>query len=326
MLVSRHRVVLTLALALVPAAVALGGTQERMPARIVILSRGAPPEDHIQAFREGLQELGHLEGQTYTIEPRYSGVSTARLRELAAEVPRSKPDIIFASHGEAAAAAKRASSSIPIVFTSVDPIALGLITSFARPSGHATGVATPQVDLSAKGVQLLRDAFPALKRVAVLFIPESRGSLSPLDGFKTAVTTMKVEILPVAVPSEVDLETAFETPARQRAGAITQIGAQFFRGQRARMVAFAARHRISAIYDDPAFVEEGGLMSYRSDRRLIYRRAAAYVDKILKGAKPADLPVEQPTKFELVINLKTAKALGLTIPQSLLSRADEVIQ
>jgi putative tryptophan/tyrosine transport system substrate-binding protein len=293
-------------------------------AHIGILSRSEPQP--IEAFRDGLRNLGHIEGKTYTIEPRYGEGRTARLQELALDLARSQVDVIFAPHGAAAAAAKFAAPTIPVVFISADPIADGLVASFNRPGGNLTGFAAPLADLASKWLELLREALPGVRRVAVLFIPDVRGSLAQLDSVKAAARVMKVEILPVAVRSESDLEMAFANAKQQRAGAITQISSPLFGSHRVQMVALAAKHRLPAIYDDRNFTEVGGLMSYGPDLGLVFRRAATYVDKILKGAKPSDLPVEQPTKFELVINLKTAKALGLTIPQSLLLRADQIIE
>jgi putative ABC transport system substrate-binding protein len=235
-------------------------------------------------------------------------------------------DVIFAPHGAAAAAAKKATPGIPVVFISADPVADGLVTSLGRPGGNLTGISNPVEDLASKWVELLRDALPGVRRVAALSIPESRGSLASVDGFRAAATAMKLDLLPLPVRSEGDLDAAFATAARERAEAITHIASPLFASQRVLMVTLAARYRLPAIYDTRGFVEAGGLMSYGPDIGLQFRRAAGYVDKILKGAKPADLPVEQPTKFELVVNLKTAKALGLTIPPSVLARADEVIE
>jgi putative ABC transport system substrate-binding protein len=309
-------------LALVAAPLA-GDAQSGRVSRIGILARGAPDVRSFAAFHDALQERGQVEGQTYVLEPRYSEGSTERLRELASDLVRSHVDVIFAPHGAAAAAAKAVAPAIPVVFIAQDPIADGLVTTYSRPGGHLTGFAVPLEALATKWMEILRETIAALSRVAVIYIPDSRGSLAQLDGFKGAAAALALEILPLPVRGERDIETAFTTAARQRVGAITQIASPFF--QASRMVELAARHRLPAIYDTRGFVEAGGLMSYGADVNLVFRQAAIYVDKILKGAKPADLPVEQPTKFELVINLKTAKALGLTIPQSVLLRADEVI-
>ncbi len=298
--------------------------QPAKPARIGVLSVGFPPE--AEAFREGLRDLGHVEGRTYVIEARdAASTSYAQLLELASDLARSQVDIMFAI-GRAAAAAKTAAPGVPVVFLSTDPISEGLVASFNRPGGNRTGIAIPWEDLASKWVELLRDVWPRVQRVAVLFITEAPGSLAQLDAFRAAAAVKKVEVLAVAVRSASDLEPAFATAARQRAGAIAQVASPLFDSERPRMVALAARYRLPTIYYARAWVEAGGLMSYGPDLRLIFRRAAVYVDRILKGANPADLPVERPTKFDLVINLKTAKALGLTFPQSVLVRADEVVQ
>ena len=315
--------VVIVVLALLVGTVAGGAAQGTTPARIVVLSRSAPD---VQPLHEGLRELGHIEGRSYTVERRHADGSDARLRELAAEVVRGKPDIIYAPHGAAAVAAKGATSSIPIVFFSIDPVADGLVATLARPGGNATGVTAPTVDLTGKQMQLLREAVPALKKVAVLFIPDSPRSLELLDGYKRAGTAVRVDVLPIAVRRDVDFDAAFDTVRRARAEAITHIHTPLFRTNQAQIIAFAMQRRIPSVSHSDDFVREGGFMSYGIAARFGVRRAAVFVDKILKGARPADLPVEQPTKFEFAINLKTAKALGLTVAPSVIARADYVIQ
>lgn len=327
MIVCRRRIVSSVALATIGAPVGLGFAQEQKPARIVILSRSAYPEHELQAFREGLRDLGHVEGRTYVIELRDAGGDArdndARLGQLAVEMARSKPDVIFAAQGQAAQAAKAATSTIPIVFSTPNPVNEGLVESFARPGGNATGVASP---LNDKRLELLREAYPALKRVAFLFIPDSIGGLSQLEGFKAAADGMRIELLPIAVRTEAELGPAIEAAAQLRAEGLTHHSSPFFRSQARQIAALAAMYRLPTISDDSNTVESGGLMSYGIDWRARARRIAGYVDRILKGANPGDLPIEQPTHFELWINLRTARALGLTIPPALLARADRIIE
>jgi putative ABC transport system substrate-binding protein len=276
----------------------------------------------VRSLREGLQELGHSEGQTYTIEERSAEGKLERLPELAADLAQSRVDLIV-SYSQGARAAKEVAPTIPLVFFAVDPVAEGLVASFSRPGGNMTGFAFPWKDLASKWAELLRDTFPGIRRVAYLFInPQT----PQLPWFQAAAAVLKLDVLPLRVHGEADLEAAFAAAARQRAQAIIEAPSPFFEGQRPRMIALATRYRLAALYYQRVFVDAGGLMSYGPDVRLIWRRAAVYVDRILKGTRPGDLPIEQPTRYELVINLKTAKALDLTIPQSVLLRADGIIQ
>ena len=319
----RRRVLAALALASLgaPAAVA----QEKKPARIVVLSRSEFPAGAGQALRAALRDLGQVEGRTYVFEIRHAGGDNARLRELAVEVARSKPDIILAAHGQAAIFAKAATSSIPIVFSAVDPVAEGLVASLARPGGNATGVAAPQNELGTKRLELLRDALPALKLVAVLHT-QAPGSLSQVEFLKVAAMRMKIEILPVPVHGDAEIGPAIERAVQQRAQAIMHIAAPLFGIQKDLIIALAAKHRIPVIADYRAFVEAGGLMAYGPKSGQGTVSMASLIDRILKGARPADLAVEQPRDFEFQINARTARALGITIPGSVLMRADRVIE
>jgi putative tryptophan/tyrosine transport system substrate-binding protein len=280
-----------------------------------------------EAFRQGLRELGYVEGQNIVIEYRSAEGKDERLPGLAAELVRLKVDVIVAASPPATEAAKQATSTIPIVFTvSGDPVAEGFVASLARPGGNLTGLATISPELVGKQLEMLKGVAPKVTRVAVLQNP-STGlhpvALRQAEGAARALG-VQLQILEARTPSEID--AAFAAMSSRRAGGVLVLRDAMFRAQRTQIAALAAKSRLPAVYGFREQAEAGGLMAYGASVPHMFRRAATYVDKILKGAKPADLPVEQPTKFELVINLKTAKALGLTIPPSLLGQADQVIQ
>lgn len=282
-----------------------------------------------EAFLDGLAKLGYVEDRNLVIEWRSSEGDVERLPALAAELVRSKVDLIVATSLQPARAASAATKTIPIVFVvTADPVSQGLVANLARPGGNITGLATyvPE-EISERVLQLLREATVKVSRLAVLMNaanPVHRDLMS--QAFPSAAQRAGVTLLQLDVQSLRDLQRAFDTGVRERADALYVLDDVFTFVHRARIVALAAKHRLPAIYPSRGAVQAGGLMSYGPQLRDLFRRAAAYVDKILKGAKPEDLPVEQPTKFELAINLKTAKALGLAIPPSLLRRANEVIQ
>jgi len=279
------------------------------------------------AFRQGLRELGYVAGQNIAIEHRAPEWKYERLPGLAAELVRLKVDVIVAASPPATEAAKQATSTIPIVFTvSGDPVAEGFVASLARPGGNLTGLATISPELVGKQLEMLKTVAPKISRVAVLQNPSQQSHLSAVRQAEDAARALGVQlqVLKARTPSEI--EAAFAAMRSQRAGGVLVLRDAVFRAHRAQIVALAAKGRLPAVYGLREEVEAGGLMAYGASVPQLFRRAAIYVDKILKGAKPADLPVEQPTKFELVINMKTAKALGLTIPQSILVRADEIIQ
>ena len=292
-------------------------------ARIGLLGDVPPFLD--EAFRQGLRELGYIEGQNIVIEHRSPEWKYERLPGLAADLVRLKVDVIVAASPAATKAAKHATSTIPIVFTvSGDPVAEGFVASLARPGGNITGLATISPDLVGKQLEMLKGIAPMVSRVAVLQNPNThRGVLRQAEGSARGLG-VQLHILEARTPSEI--ETAFATMSSQRMEGILVLRDAVFRAQRTQITALAAKNRLPAVYGLREEAEAGGLIAYGASVPQLYRRAAAYVDKILKGAKPGDLPIEQPTKFELVINLKTAKALGLTIPQSLLQRADQVIE
>ena len=292
--------------------------------RIGYLRRPSPIPADLEAFRQGLRELGYVEGQNIAIEQRYADGVLGRLPALAAELIRLPVDVLVVDGSPTVTAAQAATMAIPIVFTLVsDPVTSGFVASLARPGGNITGLSNNSNELSPKRLQLLKEAVPAASRIAVLHNPDNRG-VSSLSALQAAVSPLTVQVVEARSPNE--WVSAFAAMDKGRADAITVLADATFVSQRPRLVALTLEHRLPAIFAEREFAEAGGLMAYGPSTQGSFRRAAAYVDKILKGAKPADLPVELPTKFELVINLKTAKALGLTIPQSLLLRADEVIE
>jgi len=284
----------------------------------------------LEAFRQGLRDLGYVEGRTVVIEYRDAEGKLERLPALAAELVALKVDVIVVTSTPAALAAKQATRTIPIVLAFVaDPVGSGLVTSLARPGGNVTGLSMFALELVGKRLELLTQAVPGVSRVAALWHPGDYGERTEQDMLKeadVAARALGVRLQVVEARGPEDFDRAFSDMTRARAGAVTVQSTNIFLSERRRLVDLAAKNRLPAMYLAREFVDAGGLMSYAANVADLFRRAATYVDKILKGTKPADLPVEQPTKFELVINLKTAKALGLTIPPSLLGRADEVIQ
>jgi len=291
---------------------------------------GSPPAvgaPYLEAFRQGLRELGYVEGQNIAIEYRWAGGKYERLPALAAELVRLKVDVLVTSAPPVPLAAKQATSTIPIVFTSAaDPVAAGPVASLARPGGNITGLADMDLEVVGKHLELLREVAPKVSRVAVLRNPDNRGHAITLRQTESAARALGVQLRVLEARTPAEIDAAFAAMRSQQAGGVLVLRDAFFFVQRTQIVALAAKHGLPAVYGWRQDAEAGGLMAYGASLPQMWRRAATYVDKILKGAKPADLPVEQPTKFELVINLKTAKTLGLTIPQSLLQRADEVIQ
>jgi putative ABC transport system substrate-binding protein len=282
-----------------------------------------------EAFLRGLRGLGYVEGRNVVIEYRDAEGKPERLPALAAELVALKVDVIVAPPTLAALAAKQATKTLPIVFAVADPVGSGLVTSLGRPGGNVTGLSQLAPELVGKCLELLTQAVPGVSRVAVLWEPGAFGGRTEKDMLKAADgagRALGVRLQFVEVRGPADIDRAFSDMTRARAGALTVLPSGMFNNERRRVVDLATKDRLPAVYSWREFVDAGGLMSYGVDLADLWRRAATYVDKILKGAKPADLPVEQPTKFEFVINLKTAKALGLTIPPSVLGRADQIIQ
>jgi putative ABC transport system substrate-binding protein len=280
-----------------------------------------------EGFFQGMRELGYVEGQNILVEGRWYGERTDRLPALAAELVRLKVDVIVAGAAPAPEAAQRATSMIPIVMANHnDPVGSGLVVSLARPGRNVTGLSTIAPELVGKRLQLLKEAVPGISRVAVLWNPTVTTQALELREAKVAAESLKVQLQLLEARAPSDFAAAFSAMTKGRAGGVLILNSSMFYAERTRIAEIAAQSRVPAIYAVKEFAEAGGLMTYGINLHENFRRAATYVDKILKGAKPADLPVEQPTKFELVINLKTAKALGLTLPPALLQRADEVIQ
>ena len=285
-------------------------------------------ETRYRGFQQGLRELSYVEGQNIAIEFRSADGSLERLRDLADELVRLQVDVIVAGSTVGAEASKRATSTIPIVMANVgDPLGTGLVASLARPGGNITGLTTMGEELSGKRLELIREVVPRLQRLAVLWNQHNPGGVASLKELKTAAQSVGVNLRSLAVrPPVPEIDKAFGTAKKWRADALIALDDSLILSNRTRIIALAARYRLPSVYGYREFPNAGGLMAYGPNRYEMYRRAATYVDKILKGAKPADLPVEQPTRFELVINLKTAKSLGLIIPQSVLIRVDQVIQ
>ena len=320
----------TLGLGLLAVPLAAGAQQAGRVPQIGFLtvpsrSNRAP---NLDAFLQGLRELGWVEGQNIVIESRWAEGRADRLPDLAAELVRLKVDVILAAGTAVAVAAKNATSTIPIVVpTMSDPVGLGLVASLARPGGNVTGLSYSfGREIFSKQLELLKETVPKVRRVAILANPANPSHAGAIRDMKVAARSLGVQLQLLEARGLNEFDGAFAAMARERAGALLVVSDPVFDFHRTRLADLAAKSRLPAMYGLRTPTEVGGLMSYGVDIRDHFRRAATYVDKILKGTKPADLPVQQPTKFEMVINLKTAKALGLTIPQSLLLRADEVIQ
>jgi putative tryptophan/tyrosine transport system substrate-binding protein len=296
--------------------------------KIAFLSASSPINATVEAFRQGLRDLGYIEGRNIVIEYRWAEGRFDRLPALAAELLRLGVTVIVAGNTPAALAAKKATSTIPIILvTSGDPVGSGLAASLARPGGNVTGLSlTPTPAISGKQLELLKEAFPSITHVAVLANPANPPTAGLLKEIELAAQSLGLRLRVVQVQEPKEFGDAFATMKNERVPALLVIADPLVADNRDRIVAFAATNRLPAIYPYRLFVDAGGLMSYGADSSDLYRRAATYVDRILKGAKPAELPIEQPTKFELVINMRTARALGLSIPRQLLVRADRVIE
>jgi putative tryptophan/tyrosine transport system substrate-binding protein len=298
--------------------------------RVGYLSSGSPSDParqrRFEAFRHGLLDLGHVEGRNVALEPRWAGAYD-EYPALAAELIRLKADVIVALGGSATQAVQQATRTIPIVMSVViDPVGSGLVVSLARPGGNVTGTSMMAPDLVGKQLEVLKDVVANVSRVAVLWNPANPGSAPQLRQAEAAAGALGVGLQPFEARTPQQIDNAFAAMTKEKTGALLILVDAIFTNQVKRIARLAAEKHLPSIYGQREYAEAGGLMVYSSDPLDLERRAAIFVDKILKGAKPADLPVEQPTKFELVINLKTAKALGLTIPPSLLQRADELIQ
>jgi putative tryptophan/tyrosine transport system substrate-binding protein len=327
-MMDRRRFVLTSLAGAFAAPLAAGAQQAREVPRVGFLfygSAGLSPE--LDAFRQGLNELGYIEGQNVAVEYRFASGRLERLQEVATQLVALRPSVIVAPGTPAAVAAKQATGMIPIVFAGVaDAVGAGLVANFARPTANITGLTSNSVQLGGKRLELLKSVVPKASRVAVLYNPGDRSNVLTSNELQESAPTLGLTLKRLEVRRPGEFESAFAAMSRWRTDALFGAAGLLTTGHRQALVNLAARTRIPAIWGERQFVESGGLMSYSADFYDQIRRAAAYVDKILRGSRPGDLPVEQPTKFELVINLKTAKALGLTIPPSLLARADQVIE
>ncbi|HEY7677227.1 MAG TPA: ABC transporter substrate-binding protein [Candidatus Methylomirabilis sp.] len=330
MIGSRALPLVPLLLALVAGPPVAGAGQPAKVPRIGFLSprsSAAQTGPLLNAFRQGLREAGYVEGQNIAIEYRWADGNLDRVAQQAVDLVRLQVDVIVADVGPAIEAAKRASNTVPIVFAdSADPVGTGQVASLARPGGNVTGMSSLGADLMGKRLQFLQETVPNVARVAILYSPRWLGSAMGAKEARAAAPALGLTVLPVAVHPPYDLDRAFDAMAKGRADALVSFGGPFDSAQQKRIVELAARKRLPAIYTWPEFARAGGLMAYGPNFPEMYRRAAAFVAKILKGAKPADIPVEQPTKFDLVINLKAAEALGLTFPQGVLIQATEVIR
>jgi putative ABC transport system substrate-binding protein len=302
------------------------GQQAGSVPRVGLLTDGADPQ-RIRSFREGLRQLGYVEGHSIIIGVWSAEGKSERLPDLATDLVRRKATIIVATGSETIRAAQHATTTIPIVMALAgDPVGSGFVTSLARPGGNITGLSILAEGIYAKRLQLVREAVPGVKRVAVLWRRANPSHQLILKELEDAALALGMLLHLVEASDPAELTAAFSGIAKARVGAVLVLGDNMFEDQRRRIVDLVWRTRLPAMYFAKSLVELGGLMSYGPDQNDLFRRAAYFVDKILKGEKPGDLPIQQPTKFELVINLKTAKALGLTIPQTLLQRADQVIQ
>jgi ABC-type uncharacterized transport system substrate-binding protein len=325
-------VIFAVSLTLAPLSMAAAQPPEKVH-RVGYLNPGSPSDPlrarRLEALRESLRELGYVEGQNIAIESRWAEDKYERYPGLAADLVRLKVDVIVAVTGGATQAARQATRTIPIVMSIVnDPVGSGFVASLARPGGNVTGISIMASDLVGKQLGLLKEVVPKVSRVALLRNPANPASASNLREAETAARALgvRLQILDARNPQEID--SAFAAMTRERAGALLILGDALFGSQRKQIAELAEKRRLPSILAQGSreYAEAGGLMVYSANMIDLERRAAIYVDKILKGAKPADLPAEQPAKFELIINLRTAKALGLTIPQTFLQRADQVIE
>ena len=295
--------------------------------RIGLLSPELPPPGLVEGLRERLSELGYVEGKTYVLESRTAGGNDERLGVLADDLVRSRVDVIVAVNTPAALAAKKATRKIPIVITRVaDPVRSGLVSSLSQPGGNITGITFLPDELAGKRLQLLKEAMPGIARVAALWLASNSGAEISVIAMEAASAQLGLKLVRRPVQARDDMARVLQLAAQDRAEAIIVVDDAFITQHRALLVGLAAKHSLAIASLFPPMAEAGGLMAYGPNASVLYRRAADYVDRILKGADPASLPIEQPTKFHLAINLKTAKALGLTIPPSLLLRADQVIE
>jgi putative ABC transport system substrate-binding protein len=323
---NRKIVICLLTTALLSIAPFVEAQQPKKVPRVGFLEGASISESQgLDPFRQGLRELGYVDGQNIIVEVRSMEGKPDRIPDLVAELLRRKVDIIVTPVTAGAQAAKKATPTIPIVVVVGDPVGSGLVTSLARPSGNVTGLSA-FAELAGKRLEILKETLPNVSRVAVFWNPTNAPMQVQFRDTEAAAGVLGVKLQSLEIRDPDDLAGAFKAATRESAGAMIALRSPMFVNHRKRFLKLAEDNRLPAMYDDRNFVEPGGLMSYGTDRADLFRRAATYVDKILRGTKPADLPVEQPTKFELVINLKAAKQIGLTIPPNVLARADRVIK
>ena len=298
------------------------------PYRIGFLWHGPDEfEDALEAFRDGLRELGYVEGRNITIEYRWAQSIPNRMREMAEELVRLKVDVIMAPSSIYTDAAKRATSTIPIVFIShADPLGTGHVNSLSRPGGNVTGLSLMMTETNVKGLELFKEAIPTLSHIAVIFDPATPSHTPGLKAIQIARPSLGLKVLPVPVRSVTEFEGAFSTIVRERADSVLVLSTPLFIASAKLLAELAMKHKLPSLFGPRHHVEAGGLMSFSPERADLWRRGAVFVDRILKGANPADLPVQQPIKFDLAINLKTAKSIGVTIPEGFVLRADKVIE
>jgi putative ABC transport system substrate-binding protein len=293
-----------------------------------VVGAPSPPGPNVEAFRRGLRELGYVDGENIMIEFRYAEGKPDRIPSLVAELVQLKVDVLVSGDDPTIRVAKQATKTIPIVMViNQDPVATGLVDSLARPGGNITGISRLTRELGGKRLELLKEVVPGTTRVGILWDPSSEGSKISFNEYQAAARVLKIQVQSLDVRGpDPDLDGAFRLAVKGRANALVAVVGALLNRYRKQIPNHAIKHRLPSMYESSLWIEPGGLLSYSTNDEESFRRAATYVDKILKGTKPADLPVEQPTKFELVINLKTAKQIGLTIPQSVLFRADKVIK
>jgi putative ABC transport system substrate-binding protein len=326
---NRRKLVIALGAGALTAPLAAEAQQAGQVSRIGYLSSGSPSNEKPRddAFRQSLRQLGYFEGKNVVIEYRYADGKLTQLPDLAAELVRLRVDVVVTGGGPPSRAAKNATKSVPIVMINVsDPVALGFVSSLARPEENITGLSSLQNELGAKRLELLKEVVPTLSHVAVLVNRGVPGYGVQIKEVEVAARALGLQLQALEVRGSNDLGKAFSAITSGRAGGLIGLTNPTFNALQGPIAELAVKNRVPSVYGYTTFAEAGGLMAYGPSVTDLYRRAAIYVDKILKGAKPGDLPIEQPTKFELVVNLKTAKALGLTIPQPFLMRADRVIE
>ncbi len=307
-----------------PCAVAAQQTH-RVP-RVGVLTVALSTSPIEGAFRHGLRDLGYIEGQNVIIDFKTAEFQTERLNQLAAELVAAKVDVIFSSGSEATTALRRQTTSIPIVMTSTNPVGLGFVASLARPDGNVTGLSILGPDIAGKRLELLKTLIPGIDRVSAFWNPNDPGAEFSLKETDAAGSALNIAVQPVEVRGVDDFDDAFRTATSGHSAAVVVLPAPLMSRNSERLASLAMKNQLPTIFYNREAVKAGGLISYGTNIADVYRRAAYYVDRILKGAKPADLPIEQPTRFELFINRKTATALGITVPPTLLARADEVIE